>query len=60
MSEEKEKDGYTAEEYTPAVKRRKAVGREVKLGHCDNCHRNTVLSDGTCFQCGHGPRIGHG
>jgi hypothetical protein len=53
------KRSFTAKEYTPAVKRMKAVGREVKLERCDNCNQDMLLPDGTCMQCGVGPRIGY-
>ena len=53
-----EKKNFTAEEYTPEIKRHKAVPREMKLQHCENCGANMLLPDGTCMQCGIGPKIG--
>jgi hypothetical protein len=44
---------------TPREKKiQKMHPKEVRLGLCANCHQRMVLSDGTCMQCGHGPRIG--
>ncbi len=51
MSEDK--DSYTAEEYTPEIKSRKAMGRVVKMERCENCNENMVLPNGLCVQCGH-------
>lgn len=59
MSEQiPEKRSYSAEEYTPEVKRQKMQPREVKLRICENCGAQMVLPDGTCMECGVGPRIG--
>ena len=57
MSDDKKPDlpdkrSYSAEEYTPAVKRRKMEPELVELPQCENCFDHAVVH-GICMRCGH-------
>lgn len=51
-------ESFSKEEFTPEVKRRKAVGEVVEFTVCDNCNQKFMMPTGVCMQCGFSQKIG--